>query len=231
MAYALIDSYIGSQSISNFFAPDTVQRHVLGTKVLAADGYWGGGEFIYLKATSTIVMGGLSTWDVAWNATAVTNTAGLGRSVAPAIFPMVNGQFGWFQTGGMAVVSATASVAAGVTFGITAAGQVGVNTAGKQVLNAASAAPSTTAVIKANALTVNGSNAIVVPNSDGWFVGVTISGTGIPGSTTISSITPDGRNVTLSANATASGVVSLTGTYTSYIIAQINNPFAQGAIT
>ena len=231
MAYAFLDSVIGSQSASNFFAPDTVQRQVLGTKLTGADGYWGGGEFIYLKATATLVMGGLSVWDVSYNATAVPNTGNTGRSVAAALFPMTTGQFGWFQIGGMAAVNATASVAAGVTFGITAAGQVGANAAGKQILNAASAAPSTTAVIKTNALTVNGSAVVVVPNADGWFVGITVSGTGIPGATTISSITPDGRTVTLSANATASGVVSLTGTYTGFIIAQINNPFVQGAIT
>ena len=78
---------------------------------------------------------------------------------------------------------------------------------------------------------MSGSAVVVVPNSEGWFVGITVSGAGIPGATTISSITPDGRTVTLSANATASGVVSLTGTYTGFIIAQINNPFVQGAIT
>ena len=231
MAYALLDTVIGSQSVSNFFAPDTVQRQVVGTKIAGVDGYWGGGEFIYLKATATLVMGGLSVWDVSYNATAAPNTGNTGRSVAAALFPMTTGQFGWFQIGGMAAVNATASVAAGVTFGITAAGQVGANAAGKQILNAASAAPSTTAVIKTNALTVNGSAVVVVPNADGWFVGITVSGTGIPGATTISSITPDGRTVTLSANATASGVVSLTGTYTGFIIAQINSPFVQGAIT
>ena len=47
MAYAFLESIIGSQSASNFFAPDTVQRQVLGTKLDGADGYWGGGEFIY----------------------------------------------------------------------------------------------------------------------------------------------------------------------------------------
>ena len=56
MAYALLDTVIGSQSVSNFFAPDTVQRQVLGTKVIGADNYWGGGEFIYLKATATPVV-------------------------------------------------------------------------------------------------------------------------------------------------------------------------------
>lgn len=231
MAYAFLDTIAGSQSASNFFAPDTVQRHVPGTKIAGVDGYWGGGDFIYLKATATLLMGGLSVWDLTYNATAAPNVGNTGRSVAAALFPMTTGQFGWFQIGGMAALNATATVAAGVTFGITAAGQVGANTAGKQILNAASAAASATTVVKANSLTVSGSSVVVVPNSDGWFVGITVSGTGIPGATTISSITPDGRTVTLSANATASGVVSLTGTYTGFIIAQINNPFVQGAIT
>lgn len=230
MAYALLDTVIGSQSIGNFFAPDTVQRQVLGTRTSGVDNYWGGGDFIYLKAGATIAMGALCVQDLNGNASAVANVGNTGRPVVAAMFPMVTGQFGWFQDGGMAALSATASVAAGVTFGLTAAGQVGANSAGKQILGAVSAAPSTTTVIKASALTVSGSNAIVVANSDGWFIGVTVSGTGIPATTTITSITPDGKNVTLSANATASGVVTLTGTYTNFIIAQLSSAFVQGQI-
>jgi hypothetical protein len=231
MAYALFDELIGSQSVSNFFAPDTVQRQVLGSKISGVDNFWGGGDFIYLKANGTIPVGALAVWDLGWNAIVVPNTANTGRSVASSMFPMVAGQFGWFQISGMAAVSATASVAIATPIGITAAGQVGPNSAGKQVLNAQSAAPSTTTVVKTNALTTSGSNVITVPNADGWFVGVTISGTGIPALTTITGISPDGRLVTLNNNATASGVVSLTGTYTNFIIVQMNQPFIQGAIT
>jgi hypothetical protein len=230
MAYAFIDSIIGSQSVSNF-SPDSTARHVLGTKISAADGYWGGGDFIYLKSNATLAMGALSVWDISYNATAVTNVANQGRSVAAALFPMVAGQFGWFQVGGMAAVSATASVAANTVVGITAAGQIGVNSAGKQILNAVSAAPSTTTVVKANTLVTAGSNVISPGNADGWFVGVTVSGTGIPASTTITGISPDGRTVTMSANATASGTVAVTGTYTGFVIVQMNNPHVQGAIT
>ena len=231
MPYAYIDEIIGSQSISNFFVPDTIQRQVLGAQISAADNVWGGGEFIYLKANATLLMGSAVVWDLGWNATLVPNTANQGRSVAFAVYPMTVGQFGMFQVSGMAVANATASVAAAVPFGITAAGQVGANSAGKQIVNAASAAPSTTIVLKTNVLVTAGSNVLQTGNTDSWFFGVAVTGTGIPGGTTITGMSPDGRSVAMSANATASGVVTVTGTYTGFIIAQIQRPFAQGAIT
>lgn len=231
MPYAYLDEIIGGQSISNFFVPDAVQRHVVGTEFSGSDNYWGGGQFIYLKAGATLLMGQSVVWDLTWNATALPNAANQGRPIAFALYPMTINQFGMFQVGGMAVANATASVAAGTAFGITAAGQVGANSAGKQVLNAVSVAPSTTAVIKANVLVTAGTNVLQTSNADGWFFGATVSGTGIPGGATITGISPDGRSVTTSANSTASGVVSVTATYTGFIVASIQRPFSQGAIT
>lgn len=231
MAYAYIDDIIGSQSISNFFVPDVIQRQVLGSQITAADNVWGGGEFIYLKAGATILMGAAVVWDLGWNAVLAPSVANQGRTVAFAVYPMTIGQFGMFQVSGMAVVNATASVAIATPFGITAVGQVGANSAGKQIVNATSVAPSTTTIVKNNVLVTAGSNVLQTGNTDSWFFGVTVSGTGIPGATTIMGMSPDGRSVTMSANATASGVVTVTGTYTGFIIAQIQRPFAQGAIT
>ena len=74
-----------------------------------------------------------------------------------------------------------------------------------------------------------------VPNSDGWFVGAYLSGTGIAAATTVSSIDPSGRFVTLSVVTTAAVSGSVTATYNNatifYNVAHLNRPFAQGAIT
>lgn len=232
MAYANINGIIGNQPLSFYNVPDTTQRFALGAILTGSDNVWGGGAFIYLKAGGTINMGNLVVWDATGSATQLANTANQGRSVAAAIYPMTSGQYGWFVLSGQVPVSCTASVAAGTTFGITGAGTVGANSAGKQILNAVSVAASTNTVVKANVSTQSGSNILRLTNpADGWFYGLTLSGTGLPGTGTITSISPDGLTVTMSSNATATGTVSVTGTYTGFILAQLNAPFAQGAIT
>jgi hypothetical protein len=67
-------------------------------------------------------------------------------------------------------------------------------------------------------------------------VGLPISGTGIPAATTIASIDPNNFTVTMSANATASGSVSVTGTYNDgasnfWNVVASDRPFAQGQVT
>jgi hypothetical protein len=228
--YACQFDYIGVQSPNFWFVPDTTQRVPLGTLISAADPFWGGAEFVYGQATGTISAFNLCSYQGAQQFTALANTANTGRSVAVALAALTVGQFGWFYVYGAQVpVTVTASVAAGTTFGITGAGTAGANTAGKQILNAVSSAPSSTTVVKANVQTTNGSAILVTQGYDGWFPGVALSGTGISG--TVLSVSPDGRTVTASANATATGSISATGTYTGFILAEINRPLAQGAIT
>ena len=223
---------IGSQPIGNYFTPDSTQRHVLGSIVAADDPAFGGGEYIYLQANASITVGQLVVWDGSYLATVAPNTANTGRGVAVAVGggAYSAGQFGWFQITGQVPIKATASVAAGTTFGIdaTTGGQVNANSAGRQVLNAVSVQPSTYATTK-GATTVNGSPLLRVNNADGWFVGITLSGTGISG--TVTGISSDGRTLTMSANATASGSITATGTITGFILGQIDRPVLQGAIT
>ena len=142
---------IGTQPISNYFTPDGTQRHALGAIVGADDPYFGGGEFIYLQANATITTGQLVVWDGSYLATVAPTTANTGRGVAVAVGPgFSTGQFGWFQLTGQVPIKATASVAAGTTFGIdaTTGGQVNANSAGRQVLNAVSVQPSTFSTTK-----------------------------------------------------------------------------------
>ena len=161
------------------------------------------------------------------------NTANTGRSIGVAINAvpsLASVQYGWVQISGNAVIRATASVAAGTTFGIdvTVAGSVAANTAGRQVLNAVSVAASTFTVVK-TAQTLNGSPFIKFTDVSGFVLGVTLTGTGVSG--TVSVIDYDNRTITSTANSTATGSTAVTGTYTGFIVGQINRPILQGAIT
>lgn len=229
MAFANINANIGNQPVSFYNDPDSTQRHVLGREISGADPYWGGGKFIYLKAGEAISMGELNVWDKDFNATNVPNTANTGRPVAAAIYPMASGDYGWFCVEGEVPVAATASVAAGTTFGLTGAGTVGAVSNGKQILNAVSVLASTGTVAKANTTTVSGSNVLrLSAPADGWFYGIALSGTGIAANTTVTGISEDGCTVTMNNNATASGSVTVTGTYTGFIKAQLSRSFVQG---
>lgn len=231
MAFVSQIDFVGIAPINISYVPDSTQRLSVGVQVPAVDPYFQAGEFFYGKAAGSITACQLVTWDKYDNVTAMTNTANTGAQLGVAIQTMTSGQFGWFMVSGTFPISATASVAQGTTFGITAAGQVGANSAGKQVLNAKSAGASTLTVVKAGCQTTNGSTTIIAPNTDGWFIGITLSGTGIPASTTVSAIAPDGRTVTVNNASTATGTASVTGTYTNFILASFDRPLAQGAIT
>lgn len=230
MAYSIVNDFVGFQPIAFWNAPDTTQRHQLGMVVAGQDPFWGGGEFMYVKFGGTVAQGNVVVWDSAFSATTCPNTANMGRPVGVAVYAATANQFGWVQLSGQMVTSVTASVAAGTGVGITGAGTLGAITAGKQILNAVSGAPSTQTVVKANTVTQSGSTIIKPSNHDGWFVGAALSGTGIPGGTTVASLDPDGRTVVMSAAATASGSVSVTGTYTGFIVMTADRPFAQGQI-
>jgi len=240
---------IGSQPVGNFWQTDTTQRHPLGAVISFVDPYWGGGEAIYLQMpTSTALqVGTVLAYDTAASfvASAVANTANLGKSVAILLNYVPSNasvQYAWALLSGSGVAYSTASVAADTAIGITAAGQIGANSAGKQILDARSTKPATTTVTKANTRTQSGTNLLRVTNSDGLFVGCPISGTGIPASTYIGAISADGLQITMTtsdlstaANATATGAITLTGTYNDgtkfWNVLTFDRPFAQGAIT
>lgn len=242
---------IGVQPIMSINTPDTVARHQTGLMVDGTNSWWGGCRVIYAKAGGSIRQYGLCVLTPAFNssqgtesnpyipgwetvATEVPNTANLGRSLAVAMAAMSSGQFGWFMLSGVTPVNCTASVAADTTFGIAAAGQGGANSAGKQVLGGRVVAAATTTVVKSGVAPAN-STVLTVSNSDGWFPGVFLSGTGIATGTTVSSVSSDGRSVVLSAATTAAVNGSVTATYNNatifYNVAHINHPIAQGAIT
>lgn len=240
MPFSQITPIIGELQQGYLNIVDTVQKGQLGLVIPSVDNYFGFGEFQYVQfpASAAITQGQvlvISGFGGAngYSAAVASNAANTGRSLAIAnntVASVAQVQYGWVQISGNAVIKATASVAAGVTFGLdaTTGGQVTANSAGRQVLNAVTVAPSTTTVVKSGTL-MNGSPRVVFQNVDGIVPGLTVTGTGVSG--TVVSIDPDNRTVTLSANATAGGSSSVTFTYTGFIVGQINRPFVQGAIT
>jgi hypothetical protein len=206
------------------------------------DQYWGGAEIMYAQANGTIRMGGLcvDTPVISGNAvlhqmTEVPNTANLGQSIYVAMTSFTAGQYGWFMVCGVAPVNCNASVAANTSLGIAAAGQGGAQTASKQLLGARVAIAASQTVAKSNCFANNGSVTLFVPNSDGWFIGAYLSGTGIAAATVVSDIDPSGNVVTLSAATTGQVNGTVTATYNNgtvfFNVVQLNSPIAQGAIT
>jgi len=91
------------------------------------------------------------------------------------------------------------------------------------------------------ATTFANTNRIVCADGyDGWFLGMTITGTGINASATVvAALDPDGNTVYVGTaigtasgrNNTATGTVTLTGTYTGFGSGVINNPACMMAVT
>ena len=246
MAYKFFDEFQGYPAIDSQFTPATATPGLFPFtpgSVAVAEAYdWGGGEFLFARASAGIRLYGLcvlqpvfDTTLVAYryDASEVTNVANQGRAVAIAMSntALTTGQYGWFCVEGVVPASAASSVAAGVTFGIGGAGQVGTNTAGKQVVNAVTVAASAGTIVKTLCFGDNGSTIIIVPNTQGLFVGAALSGTNV-GAGVITVIDERNFRITNSvANTAAITGTSVTATFTGFNIVKINRPFAQGAIT
>jgi hypothetical protein len=231
------NSFAGAQPFNDWFAPDTTQRHQLGFEVTATDPFWGLGVFMYVKSTDAVLKGSVVVWDESYNAVLVPNTANQGFPVAVAMAPMASGTFGWVQRSGRAVYKTNATVAADAAIGIAAAGILGTNAAGKQLLGCRNRV-SATGTKTLTAQTTTNSAVLATSGYDGLFLGMALSGTGVPASTVVAKLDSDGKTIymgsaigTIDKLATASGSITLTGTYTGYGSGLIGFPVAQGAIT
>ena len=232
--YANVLNYVGNTPPDNFFTPTTEQKFPMGYIFIGVDPYFGAGEFVYGKAVAAQITGEMvAPSSEAWVMTAMPSTAGLGKPILFAKQEMAINTFGWYQRSGMSPIAASASVAADVAVGIGTAGKAGTNTAGKQLLGLVVRGASTFTLTKTATTNLNpGTIKVVrVSNTDGLFVGLTVSGTGIPASSEITAIDPNGAFITMSENATAAGTITMTGTYTGYLLAYYQHPFTQGAIT
>lgn len=247
--YRFLDQYIGYPPIENLLLAANVPALLKnlpcppGTLVTAFDPVWGYGEFQWGKASASIRQYGLVVFTPTWDSTnsvmtfiasECPNTTLLGRAVGISMNALSTGDYGWFLITGMAPVNCTASVAADTTWAIAAAGQGGALATGKQIVNSRIVVPATNTVAKA-ATGNSGDTVIYVANTDGFFLGGYLSGTGVGASAVISAIDPNGRYVVSSVanSAAVSGNLTQTANNSTiyYNIAKMNRSFAQGAIT
>lgn len=237
--FSAISPFAGAQPFNDWFTPDTTQRQVLGMMIEAVDPYWGYGQFLYVKSNDAILKGSLVIWDDTYQGTLLPNTANQGFPFGVAMAPMASGKFGWLQVAGLAVYKTNATVAADTAIGIGAAGIAGTLANGKQLVGVRNRIAATGTVTASNVTTTNGSGTLYFPKGyDGFSLGIALSGTGIPASTVAAGLDPDGKRVymgsaigTFDKTATATGAVTVTGTYTGYGVGYLNGPFAQGQIT
>ena len=236
--YSLLNQIAGHQSFNDWFAPDTVARHPLGTILTAVDPYWGAGSFMYLKSNAAVLKGSIVIWDETYQATLAPSTANLGFPFAVATNNAAAGTYFWAQVEGLAVYKTNATVAADAALGIAAAGIAGTNAAGKQMLGVRNRIAATGTATVSVATVTNSGTVVAQKGYDGFFLGMALSGTGIPASTVVAGLDADGRRIYLGSAigtfdkvATATGQITLTGTYTGYGAGQILNPSLQGAIT
>jgi len=229
--FASIDGLAGTQPFNDWFAPDTTQRHQLGLRTTACDNFWGGADFMYVKSTDAILKGSVVMWDEAFNAVLLPSTALQGFAFGVAMAPMASGTYGWVQLSGRAVYKTNATVAADAILAVAAAGILGATATGKQVLGIRNRISATGTKVLTGT-TKNGSSVLKFTDGyDGFFLGMALSGTGIPASTVVAKLDPDGRTVmmgsaigTVDKLATADGTVSVTGTYTGYGSGVLNHP-------
>lgn len=232
--FSAINAYAGSQPFNDWFVPDTVARHVVGTKVTAVDPYWGLGTFMYVKSTDAILKGSLVAWDELFQGVLLPSAVTQGFPWGVAMAPMASGTYGWIQLEGRAVYKTNATVAADGVVAVAAAGILGATATGKQLIgirNRISATGTTTVTATMNA----GQNKFFCPNGyDGLFLGVTVSlASYLSASTVVSALDPDGKTVYIgTAIGTSSGKntlltgggLTITGTYTGFGSGIINNP-------
>lgn len=232
-------NFAGVTPLNDFFAPDTTQRHPLGLVVWGFDPYFGEGAFQYIKSNDAILKGSLVVVGTpsTYLGTLLPNTASLGVPFGVAVAPMASGTYGWIQVFGNAVYKTNATVAADAAVGIGAAGIVGAYSTLKGFVGVHNL-KAATATVTVTAQTTNGTGTLVTGGYDGFFVGMALSGTGIPASTVVAKLDPDGRTIyTGSAiatlgdkNSTASGSITLTGTYTGYGLGRISFPSTMAAV-
>ncbi|MGZ5029078.1 MAG: hypothetical protein ACXWAT_00565 [Methylobacter sp.] len=230
--FAPISSFAGEQPFNDWFAPDTTQRHPLGLKITAVDPYWGLGVFMYIKSTDAILKGSVVMWDEAYQGVLLPTSTLQGFPWAVAMAPMASGTYGWVQTEGRVVYQTNATVSADAIVAIAAAGIIGATATGKQLTGVRNRISATGTKTVSGTLTTLGSHVLRTSGYDGLFLGMALSGTGIPASTVVAKLDPDGRTIYMGSaigtvgdkTATATGSITLTGTYTGFGSGIINNP-------
>ena len=236
--FAAISPTMGTQPFNDWFVPDTTQRHPLGMSVTAVDPFWGAGRFMYVASNAAILKGSVVMWDETFTASLLPSTVTQGFAWGVAMAPIPSGSFGWIQLEGRAVYKTNATVAADGVLAIAAAGILGATATGKQVLGVRNRIAATGTKAFAAATFAGQNKLFLSAGYDGAFLGMALSGTGVPASTVVAALDPDGKTVYMGTSigtadklATATGNITLTGTYTGYGSGVINNPSCMQIVT
>lgn len=127
MAYGSSTPRLGHRAINE---TNTIQYHVLGSRINAYDPVYGEGEFIYLEGCASTVVGSLVTWDggatvPAYQTVLAAATANAGQQLAVAMSINLAANFGWYQISGTAIVATNGTLAgANVKVYLAGSGQV-----------------------------------------------------------------------------------------------------------
>lgn len=196
---------------------------------------WGLCELVWaLNASTAIIPGNLVAIDKDFNIVVNPVTAGTGRPVYVALTNFAAGsttrQGGWIMRAGIAPVTYSVAATAGIVYQGTAGNATPTQANGLQILNARCLIAAASAFTRAGCSTQNGGFFLKMPRVNGCFIGQTVSGTGIPASTEISSIDPGGLGVTINNAMTATGTITATFTPTGYGIVQLDRAFVQGQV-
>jgi len=224
---------------------DTVQNFPFGTIMRAFDPIHGFGEFIYLQGIAATVAGSLVNYNSVSGATTINlGTAIAGLPLAFALAPTVANLFGWYQISGGALAAVTGSAAVGKVYGVSGAANVSSSAvAGMQILGGAQIVLAAGSTFTKTGTVRVGSTEVYVSNLDGVYVGLPVSGTNIPGGTSVAAgynNSPNARNSSAgsatsflmsAAATTADATVTLTFTRTGFCVVSGNRFFGQGAIT
>lgn len=236
--FSAISPTVGTQPFNDWFAPDTSQRQPLGMEVTAVDPYWGAGTFLYLKSADAVLKGSVVMWDESFNAALLPSAVTQGFAWAVAMAPAASGTYFWAQVCGRAVYKTNATVAADGVLAIAAAGILGATATGKQVLGIRNRVAATGTTTVSVATVTNSGTLLAQKGYDGIFLGIALSGTGIPASTVAAGLDPDGKRIymgsaigTFDKLATATGQITLTGTYTGFGSGVINRPSCMQIVT
>lgn len=218
------------------FPPSTVAR--------AISPLWGGGEFVFARASAGIRLWGLCVltpvWDAAQqtfiqNMSEVPSVTLLGRPmyVSMASVALTTGQYGWFMKRGVAPMNCNATVAADTALSYAAVGQGGALAASRQLVGARVVTPSSQTVVRAG-VGAAGDNVINFPGGTlGFFVGTTVTGTGVGASAVITQVDPFSIRVSVVNSGAIAGNVTQTATTGAvhYNIVAMSDPVGQGQIT
>lgn len=227
---------LGFPQPSGVYPAGTVKQLALGHLVDAVDPFFGAGRLQYVQCqqTASILTGTLVQGDINGIITPLGVAGNTGAPFGVVVQDFINSSvafptYGWLLVYGNVPIVYSVPATVGPMFGGTAGTASPTVTPGRQLLNAQCIGGGSTAIVK-NGNSTSGSKIIQLTNIDGLFVGMAVSGTGIPGGAVITAINTL-MQVVISSVATATGITPTTFTYTGYGLCKLFNSFVQGQIT